>query len=113
LASPGDAPIRLQQMCDRLYELYEGGTQPCLFAILQLGSARDVFHEQVKILFLTWIDAIAQVLIEAGLEPTLAHERGQDGAIAIQGALILSQALSDPAPFQRIVRQLPSDLCRP
>jgi hypothetical protein len=31
----------------------------CVFAILLLASARDVFHAKVKALFPGWIDAIA------------------------------------------------------
>jgi TetR/AcrR family transcriptional regulator, lmrAB and yxaGH operons repressor len=113
LRSEGDVPTRLRRMCDRLNELYEGGQQPCLFAILLLGSARDVFHAKVKALFCGWIDAIACVLVEAGMDAELAQQRGEEGAIAIQGALILSQALGDPSPFQRAIEQLPAQLCRP
>ncbi|MBH8563894.1 TetR/AcrR family transcriptional regulator [Nostoc sp. CENA67] len=112
LHSEGDALSRLQCMCDRLNELYEGGQQPCLFAILLLGSARDVFHNQVKAVLHTWIDAIAGVLIEAGINQKLAHHRGEDAAIMIQGALILSQGLDDPSVFQRVIQRLPEDLCR-
>lgn len=112
LNSPGDALTRLQCMCNRLNELYEGGKQPCLFATLLLGSARDVFHDKVQALFNAWIGAIAQVLIESGMNKLLAQERGEDAAIAIQGALILSQGLNDLSPFQRVIRQLPTELCR-
>lgn len=48
LKSQGDPVSRLQQMCNRVSEVYEGGKQPCLSAILLLGSARDVFHDRVK-----------------------------------------------------------------
>ncbi len=112
LASPGDAGQRLRAMADRLSELYEGGEQPCLTAILLLGSARDVFHDRVKGFFRAWIQAIARVLIESGMEKQLAQERGEDGVIAIQGALILSQGLDDAAPFRRVVQQLPNQLCQ-
>lgn len=112
LASPGDTLARLQCMCDRLTELYEGGKQPCMFAILLLGSARDVFHGKVQALFRGWIDAIAAVLVEAGMERELAQQRGEDAAIAVQGALILSQALDDPSPFLRVMQQLPAQLCQ-
>ncbi|NJO80090.1 MAG: TetR/AcrR family transcriptional regulator [Cyanobacteria bacterium RM1_2_2] len=112
LGKTGDAYTRLQQMCDRLNEFYEGGEQPCLFAVLLLGSARDVFHAKVKTLFQTWINAIAQVLIETGMQPELAHQRGEDAAIAVQGALILAQGLDHPAPFRRVIQQLPAQLCQ-
>lgn len=110
LNTPGDPLSRLQHMCDRLSEVYEGGKQPCLSAILLLGSARDVFHNRVKTIYRIWIAAIAAVLMESGLDEQLAQQRGEDAIIAIQGALILAQALNDPAPFQRMMQQLPRQL---
>jgi TetR/AcrR family transcriptional regulator, lmrAB and yxaGH operons repressor len=112
LQSSDDPVFRLEQMCDRLSEVYEGGKQPCLFAILLLGSARDVFHSRVKAIYRVWVDAIAEVLITAGLDDTTAMQRGEDAVIAIQGSLILSHGLHDFVPFQRVVKQLPQQLCR-
>jgi len=48
----------------------------------------------------------------AGLDETPAKQRGEDAMIAIQGALILSHGLRDFAPFQRVIQQLPRQLCR-
>jgi TetR/AcrR family transcriptional regulator, lmrAB and yxaGH operons repressor len=108
----GDALTRLQMMCDRLSEAYNGGQKPCLLAALSLGSAKAVFQERVQRLLQLWINAIATVLIEAGMTEELAHQRGEDGVIAIQGALILAQGLDNSAPFQRVIQQLPNTLCR-
>lgn len=112
LKSPGDPVSRLQQMCNRVSEVYEGGKQPCLSAILLLGSARDVFHERVKALYRDWIAAIAAVLMTAGLDNAAAMQRGEDAVIVIQGGLILSQGLDNSVPFQRVIEQLPQQLCR-
>jgi TetR/AcrR family transcriptional regulator, lmrAB and yxaGH operons repressor len=57
-----------------------------------------------------WIDAIANVLIESGMDEKLALHRGEDAAIAIQGSLILSIGLDDPTPFRRVIEQLPKQL---
>lgn len=111
LKSSGEPESRFQQMCDRLSEVYEGGKQPCLSAILLLGSARDVFHDRVKLLYQAWINAIAEVLIAAGLDNTAAMQRGEDAVITIQGSLILSQGLNNPSSFQRAIKQLPQHLC--
>lgn len=110
LQSSGDPLARLQRMCDRLSEVYEGGNQPCLSAILLLGSARDVFHDRVQAVYQRWIAAIAHVLIESGMSKKLAQERGENGVIAIQGGLILAQGLANPAPFRRVMQQLPKEL---
>ncbi|WP_449419829.1 TetR/AcrR family transcriptional regulator [Phormidium nigroviride] len=112
LCSEGDTLTRFERMCDRVSELYEGGEQPCIFAILLMGSARDIFHRKVQSLLRAWIDAIADVLILAGLDETLAQQRGEDAVIAVQGVLILSQGLNDFAPFRRVMKQLPQQLYR-
>jgi AcrR family transcriptional regulator len=110
-SSQGESLSRLRQMCDRLSELYDGGKQPCLSAILLLGSARDVFHDRIKAMYRAWIAAIANVLIEQGLNEGLARQRAEDAITAIQGSLIVSQGLDDPAPFQRVLQTLPDALC--
>jgi AcrR family transcriptional regulator len=59
LRSEGSATERLNKMCDRVSELYQGGEQCCLFAVLLLGEARDLFHDRIKSCLKIWIEAIA------------------------------------------------------
>jgi len=110
LAGEGSVEARLERMCARVSDLYAGGTQPCLLAILQAGTGRDLFHEHVKLTLQQWIAAIAAVLVEAGIDEAIAHRRGQDALVAMQGALFLAQALDDPEPFQRTLQTLPQQL---
>jgi TetR/AcrR family transcriptional regulator, lmrAB and yxaGH operons repressor len=111
LQSEGDVFAKFQRMCDRFNEVYEGGKKPCLFAILLLGSSRDIFHGQVKTIFQTWVDEMAKVFLESGLEQKLAKEQAEDVAIAIQGALILTHGLDDISIFQRVLKEIPQKLC--
>lgn len=113
LQTDGDASMRLQKMCDRLNKVYDSGQKPCLLAALMLGSAKNVFQDRVGKLLQAWINAISNVLVDAGMNETLAQQRGEDGVMMIQGALILAQGLEDPAPFRRVIQQLPETLCRP
>lgn len=110
LASEGTAQERLQKMCDRVSDLYAGGTQPCLLAILHSGNSRDMFHDKIKVTLETWIGAIAAVLTESGLDTITARHRGEDAIVAIQGALMASQGLDDSALFQRVIKALPQNL---
>ncbi|MEI2580177.1 TetR/AcrR family transcriptional regulator [Scytonema sp. PRP1] len=112
LNSRGEPLSRLQHMCDHVNEVYEGGKQPCLSAILLLGSARDVFHDRVKAIYRVWIDAIATVLIECGMNEGLAQQRAEDALTAIQGSLIVSQGLDDPSGFVRVIQHLSEELCQ-
>jgi AcrR family transcriptional regulator len=112
LHSEGNVLTRLERMCEAIDKLYEGGQQPCLFAILLMGSARDIFNAKVGDLLRIWIDEVAKVLIESGVDKKEAIDRAEDAVILIQGALILAQGLNDPAPFKRIVGRLPQQLCQ-
>ncbi|MEL0590355.1 MAG: hypothetical protein U1V55_12105 [Planktothrix rubescens PR222] len=97
-------------MGDRLLELYEGGEQPSLFAILLSGSARDTFHVQVQRLFEAWIAAIAAVLMAEGMEENVAKQQAEKAVILVQGSLILSQGLNDVQIFQQIIGDLATEL---
>ncbi|MGK7890053.1 MAG: TetR/AcrR family transcriptional regulator [Leptolyngbyaceae cyanobacterium] len=110
LSEDGPPQERLQKMCDRVSDLFVGGKEPCIFAILQSGTGRDAFHDKVKEAVKIWIEAIATVLVEAGINEVVAQERGEEALVAIQGALVVSQALDNPALFQRVLRHLPQQM---
>lgn len=102
-----------QSMCEEVNHFFNEGQNSCLWAVLELEqSSDDLFHSQIRWAFSQWIEAIANVLITAGLDETLAKQRGEDAMISIQGALILSHGLKDFGPFQRTLQQLPQQLCR-
>jgi TetR/AcrR family transcriptional regulator, lmrAB and yxaGH operons repressor len=111
LQSEGAALARFQRMCDLLNQLYEGGKQPCLLIALTLEAADDWFHLPVKEALQTWIAAIAAVLSETGLDPSLAQRRAEIAVTNIQGSLILSRGLDDPTVFQRAIARIPQALC--
>ena len=109
-----DQPIaKFQCMCEETSRFFNEGQNSCLWAVLIMEqSSDDLFHAQISSALSQWIEAIAKVLIIAGLDEKLAKERGENAIINMQGALILSHGLKDPAPFQRILKQLPLQLCQ-
>ncbi|NJP08966.1 MAG: TetR/AcrR family transcriptional regulator [Leptolyngbyaceae cyanobacterium RU_5_1] len=109
LRSKGSAISRFTQMCDRVSQFYEGGQQSCLFAVLLMG-AHDRFQEKIQQCLNQWLTAIAEVLIEEGIQPQLAQQRAEDAILQIQGALILARGLGNPTAFQRVITRLPVEL---
>ena len=108
-----EKPIdKFQAMCAETNSFFNEGQNSCLWAVLVLeASSDDLFHTQIRWAFSQWIEAISNVLIAAGLDETLAKQRGEDAIIAIQGSLILCHGLRDFAPFERVLRQVPQRLC--
>ncbi|PZO40569.1 MAG: TetR/AcrR family transcriptional regulator [Pseudanabaena frigida] len=113
LDRPEQPIAKFQSMCEEASQFFNEGQNSCLWAVLVIEQSSDeLFHAQIQWAFSQWIEAIAKVLIAAGLDAKLAKERGEDAMISIQGALILSHSLKDFAPFQRVLKQLPQELCR-
>ncbi|MGL6340695.1 MAG: TetR/AcrR family transcriptional regulator [Waterburya sp.] len=101
---------RLNEICDRVNELYQGGEQCCIFNVLLLGEGKGLFQEKIKNSLKLWIEAIAEVLVAAGIEEKIAREQAEDAIAKIQGTLILARSLDDLEPFQRTLRQI-KELC--
>ncbi|MBW4518824.1 MAG: TetR/AcrR family transcriptional regulator [Scytolyngbya sp. HA4215-MV1] len=104
---------KFQSMCEETNRFFNEGKNSCLWAVFVMEqSSDDLMHDRIRWAFSQWIAAIAKVLVAAGLDETLATQRGEDAMIAIQGALVLSHGLKDVAPFQRVIQQLPQQLCQ-
>ena len=100
-------------MGEETSRFFNAGQNPCLWSVLAMEETSDeLFHDEIRGALSRWIGAIAQVLVGAGVESNLAQQRGEDAMIAIQGALIVSRGLRDCAPFQRVLQQLPQQLCQ-
>jgi TetR/AcrR family transcriptional regulator, lmrAB and yxaGH operons repressor len=105
--------VIFQAMGQETSRFFNSGKNPCLWAVLAMEETSDtLFHDEISSALTKWIDAIAQVLISAGVDRKLAQQRGEDAIIAIQGALIVSRGLQNYAPFQRVLQQLPQQICQ-
>lgn len=105
------APVdRLLAMARSVDAYYNHGQQACLLAMLALGEANDVFHEQIQQALNVWIDSLAGVAIDAGVDAVTARQRAEDALLQIQGSLVLAKGLGDTAPFQRVLAALPDTL---
>ena len=109
-ASPGD---KLQIMCEQVNHFFREGQNSCLWAVLALGqSSDDLFHKEIKWALSQWIEAIAAVLEQSGLEAELARYRAEDAILRIQGALVLARGLDDTTPFGRTMQTLTTELLK-
>ena len=71
------------------------------------GTGQALRHAQIKATLAAWIEAIAVVLREAGWDDEIAQQRAEDALITIQGAVMVSFTLDNPAVFQRVMQSLP------
>jgi AcrR family transcriptional regulator len=107
----GGPPIaRLRGMMRSLERYFDRGREPCLLGSLTPGGASQGFEAHIGAGFRAWIDAVARVLVEAGIPRRAARGAAEDAIFAIEGALLVCRGLGDPAPFRRLLRELPDKM---
>ena len=112
LKGDGTPRQRIDRMIAALDQCYAGGRRACVLGNMVIDGARALLHRQLARSFTHWIEAVRDVLAEAGIPAREARDRAEDAVIRIEGALILAGGLGRPAPFRRVLGQLADDLLR-
>jgi len=87
---------------------FRSGRRICLVGAFALDATRDRFASRVQDYFIRWIEALAAALEQGGAPDAGAHAHilAESTVAGIQGALILSRALNDPAVFTRQMQEM-------
>ena len=93
-------------MFDAVDAYFRSGCRTCLVGALALTEGRDRFGSVVNAYFTRWIEALAGALERAGRTQAAAASLAEEVVSGIQGAIVLSRAVNDPAAFGRILAQL-------
>ncbi|WP_019508105.1 TetR/AcrR family transcriptional regulator [Pleurocapsa sp. PCC 7319] len=110
LRSPKPVKERLAAMIQGIDRFYESGQTPCVLAVMSLGEADTLFHQQLGQSLEKWLDELAKVVEETGVAPEEARLRAEDTIILIQGALVLVRVTNDTQPFKRAIARIPQIL---
>ena len=106
LRSDESASDRIVAMSQSIDKFYESGHAPCLLAVMSLGEADNLFHQQLQRSLEKWLDELSKVVIETGVEPEQARLCAEDAMMLLQGALVLARVTNDTQPFKRAVSKL-------
>lgn len=94
-----DAPLadKIAAMLATVDAMYEGGATPCLVAnMLPSGVAAG----PVRAIISEWIDALTAALTAEHVKPADARKRAVEAVVAIEGALIVTQATGERKVFR-------------
>jgi TetR/AcrR family transcriptional regulator, lmrAB and yxaGH operons repressor len=106
LRDGSDANAAIGGMLDDTAKYFRSGQRVCLVGALAVANTRDLFAHAIRGYFVAWVDALASALVRQGREAGQARLLAEEAVLAIQGAIVLSRALDDPAVFQRAIDQL-------
>ena len=74
------------------------------------GGEEPQLQKGLKRIVQEWIDALTEALTATGAKGSGAQAKALDALSRIQGALVLSRALGDPAAFQQAAQRVREDL---
>jgi len=107
LRQAGPARKRAARAAELLRTFYEDGKLSCIIDVLSLPGGSVRRHEALKAALEAWMAAFAALARDSGMTAAAARHAAEEALIRIEGSLVLSRALGDPAPFQRMLKQLP------
>lgn len=73
--------------------------------MLALTRAREAFAGEIAALFREWTEAVAALLVRAGLPRREARRAAARHVAAIEGALLLARGLGRPTRFRELLEE--------
>ncbi|GGY54362.1 TetR family transcriptional regulator [Parvularcula lutaonensis] len=114
LREPGDPREKLDRAASAFSEYYRDGALACLINLFgSPDAAPKSLTRGVQSVVSALISALSNVLLEAGLPSDEARTRALRGVVLIQGALVLSRAFRDTAPFEATMARWTDELLGP
>ncbi len=81
---------------------------PVLAIAFEMANRSDPLRDATRAAFELWTHRMADRLVAAGHAPDAARSKARMLLCAIEGAIVLSRAYRDPAPFDDVKAQLPA-----
>ncbi|PST22032.1 TetR/AcrR family transcriptional regulator [Mesorhizobium plurifarium] len=106
LRNESDANGAIGAMLASTDQYFRSGRRVCLVGALAVANTRDLFAQAIRGYFEAWVDALQSALIRQGREAGQSGILAEEAVLTIQGAIVLSRAMDDPAVFQRAIDQL-------
>jgi AcrR family transcriptional regulator len=106
LRNESNANGAIGAMLDSTARYFRSGRRVCLVGALAVANTRDLFAQAIRGYFVAWVDSLQSALIRQGRDAEQSRILAEEAVLGIQGAIVLSRALDDPAVFQRAIEQL-------
>ncbi len=110
LTSQDDPKNRLKLVLKRLDEFYESGCGACLLEMMGGEESPVALHSIIRDTFNTLLGGFQKLAMDSGKSTSESKALAEKIVVGIQGSLILSRALKDPGPFQRLLKVIRSSI---
>lgn len=101
---------RVRVMAMQLDGFYQSGMKSCLLDAMSIGGTESPLRRMAHGALELWMGELAKAVVSAGFSRQEAAERAERAIILVQGALIVSRIQEDPAPFRRVLEEMPEQL---
>jgi AcrR family transcriptional regulator len=82
---------------------FDSGQRICLLGAFALYDAKEPFSQEIKSYFQRWIEALKSYLQRQGLSAKESQDLAHSAMVAIQGGLVMAQAMNDRDIFKQAI----------
>ncbi|NJK56847.1 MAG: TetR/AcrR family transcriptional regulator [Pleurocapsa sp. SU_5_0] len=104
--------IVLGEMFTTVDTYFASGQRICLLGSFALYDAKEPFSSEIKSYFQRWIQALSSYLQKQGLSAKESHNLACGVMVAIQGGLVMAQAIDDTDIFRQAIFAAKSNLLK-
>jgi TetR/AcrR family transcriptional repressor of lmrAB and yxaGH operons len=101
--APAGEAAAIDDMLDAVTDYFRSGQRICLQGAFALGRERDMFAARIQGYFEQWVTTLAEALRALGRDEPEARAAALEVIVAVQGAIVLSRALGQPAIFNQTI----------
>jgi AcrR family transcriptional regulator len=105
LYTNNDPEIVLGEMFTTVDTYFASGQRICLLGSFALYDAKKQFSAEIKSYFQRWIKALSTYLQKQGLSETESQNLAYIAIVAIQGGLVMAQAMDDTDIFRQAISE--------
>jgi TetR/AcrR family transcriptional regulator, lmrAB and yxaGH operons repressor len=93
----------LSKMFATVNTYFDSGQRICLLGAFALYDAKEPFSQEIKSYFQRWIEALNFYLQRQGLSAKESQHLAHSAMVAIQGGLVMAQAIDDQDIFKQAI----------
>lgn len=112
LYTNNDPEIVLGEMFTTVDTYFASGKRICLLGSFALYDAKEPFSVEIKSYFQRWITALSTYLQKQGLSETESQNLAYSVMVAIQGGLVMAQAIDDQDIFRQAISEAKNTLLK-
>ncbi|MBT4203366.1 TetR/AcrR family transcriptional regulator [Hyphomicrobiales bacterium] len=101
---------KIKAMVSGIDLFYKSGRRSCLIDVFAIGGSKKFFSKEIHSAILYWIDSLARIFMDRGVNEDNAKIIAEEAIITIEGSLVFVRATGNYDSFKRTLENISKTL---